>query len=215
MTAQLPTEYEDHVRALLDAIRNGQRVAFDELIVAIRQDMQKLSAFFLRTRGRSSLMHTTALVHEAVLRLTRALNKNSEHFPQTKEHLMALIGQMMVWALTDYFRKDRNLPVPLDAPRSETDTPQSLADDVALKRWSQTDIDGLLVVKDALDTIERGDPKYGPRRRKVIELYLFSGMTHAEIAAELGVAEHVVQRDCAAVLTRLRALLRGANANRR
>jgi hypothetical protein len=84
-------DYEDHIRALLSAIRKGDRQAFDRLLEAIGHEMRNLSAFHLRQRPPAQTLQTTALVHEAVLRMIQMLNKRRETFPETKEHLMALV----------------------------------------------------------------------------------------------------------------------------
>ncbi len=49
-------------------------------------------------------MQVTVLVNEAVLRLIRMLNGEAQKFPETKEHLMNLLTQMMRFTLTDYAR---------------------------------------------------------------------------------------------------------------
>lgn len=201
-------EYEEHIRALLSAIRKGDRQAFDALIEAVGHEMRKLSAFHLRQRPPAQTLQTTALVHEAVLRMIQMLNKKREKFPETKEHLMALVSQMMRYTLTDYARKRKLKLVSLDEPRphDESGQPQA-ANEAVLQSWSEGDLDDLLAVDEALTALERSDAEYGKRRSAAIELYLFGGMNYREIAEELGVTDDMARRDCQIALTRLKSLL--------
>jgi RNA polymerase sigma factor (TIGR02999 family) len=201
-------EYEEHIRALLGAIRKGDRQAFDALIEAVGHEMRKLSAFHLRQRPPAQTLQTTALVHEVVLRMIQMLNRKNEKFPETKEHLMALVSQMMRYTLTDYARKRKMTLVSLDQPRphDESGSPQA-ASEAVLQRWSEGDLDDLLAIDEALTALERSDAEYGKRRSAAIELYLFGGMNYREIAEELGVTDDMARRDCQIALSRLRNLL--------
>ena len=207
MDRQHGSDYENQIRALLAAIRQGDRSAFDTLVETIGQDMRKLSAFFLQNRPPARTLQTTVLVNEAVLRLVQMLNRESRKFPETKEHLMALLCQMMRFTLTDYARKKRPQVVSLDEPlRANDESSETTAKD-ALHDWSQQDLDNLLAIDQALVTIERADPQYGQRRRTAIELYLFSGMNFREIADHLGVKDDTSRRDCQVALAQLRSFL--------
>ena len=207
MVTQRGSEYEDRIRALLGAIRQGDRSAFDTLIEAIGQEMRGLSGYILLSRPPVPSVQVTVLVNEAVLRLIRMLNGEAQKFPETKEHLMNLMSRMMRFTLTDYARKRKveleSLDEPQRAPNGETD---STAGDM-LRDWSAQDLDLLLTVDEVLNTIERSDPEYGRRRRAAIELHLFSGMNFREIGDELGVTDDMARRDCQIALSRLRGIL--------
>jgi RNA polymerase sigma factor (TIGR02999 family) len=207
MASKAADGYEEHIRGLLAAIRTGDRPSFDALIEMVGHELRKLSAFQLRQRPPAYTIQTTALVHEAVLRMIQMLEKNKERFPESKEHLMALAAQMMRYTLTDYARKRKMTFVALDAPPHDGDTGADATDDVALQQWSESDVDDLLAIDEALTSIERTDPEYGKRRCAAIELYLFGGMNYREIANELGITDDMARRDCQIALTRLRTLL--------
>src|SRR6185503_4299970 len=107
--------------------------------------MRKLSAFHLRQRPPGQTLQTTALVHEAVLRMIQMLNRKRETFPETKEHLMALVSQMMRYTLTDYARKRKLKLVSLDDQRPQDESSASwTAHESVLQDWSDTDLDDLL-----------------------------------------------------------------------
>lgn len=204
---QRGSDYENRIRDLLGAIRQGDRSAFDALIEAIGQEMRGLSGYILLSRPPVPSVQVTVLVNEAVLRLIRMLNGEARKFPETKEHLMNLMSRMMRFTLTDYARKRKveleSLDEPQRAPDGETD---SMAGDT-LRDWSAQDLDLLLTVDEVLNTIERSDPEYGGRRRAAIELHLFSGMNFREIGDELGVTDDMARRDCQIALSRLRGIL--------
>jgi RNA polymerase sigma factor (TIGR02999 family) len=201
-------EYEDHIRVLLSAIRRGDRPAFDTLIEAVGHEMRKLSAFHLRQRPPAQTLQTTALVHEAVLRMIQMLNRKKEKFPETREHLMALVSQMMRYTLTDYARKRKLRLVSLDEPRPQDESGvPGTANDAVLQHWSESNVDDLLAVDEALTALERSDAQYGKRRSAAIELYLFGGMNYREIGEELGVTDDMARRDCQIALSRLKGLL--------
>jgi RNA polymerase sigma factor (TIGR02999 family) len=203
-----PDDYEEHIRALLGAIRQGDRLAFDALIEAIGREMRKLSAFHLRQRPPAQTLQTTALVHEAVLRMITMLNNKKEKFPETKQHLMALVSQMMRYTLTDYARKRKLKLVSFDEPGPHEDGGASPGPNEAmLPNWSATDLDDLLAVDEALTAIERSDAEYGKRRSAAVELYIFGGMNYREIGEELGVTDDMARRDCQIALSRLKGLL--------
>lgn len=199
-------EYEEQIRSLLATIRRGDRAAFDTLIEAVGVEMRKLSAFHLRQRPPGLTLQTTALVHEAVLRMIQALNRNQQAFPETKEHLMALVAQMMRYTLTDYARK-RKPVVSLDDVRpSEDVSPSEPALPLLLQDWTNREIDDLLALDEALEVIERSDAEYGKRRSAAISLYLFAGMNYREIGDELAVSDDTARRDCQFALSYIRGV---------
>jgi DNA-directed RNA polymerase specialized sigma24 family protein len=204
----LGLEYEARIRALLGAIRQGDRAAFDALIEAIGHEMRGLSGYILLSRPPMATVQVTVLVNEAVLRLVGMLNSESRKFPETKEHLMNLLSQMMRFTLTDYARKRRVDLESLDAPQRDQagETGEATGAEM-LRDWSGQDLDLLLTVDHVLSTIERSDPEYGKRRRLATELHLFSGMNFREIGDELGVSEDTARRDCLMALSRLRGAL--------
>ena len=202
--------YEDRVRGLLAAIRLGDRPAFDGLIGAVGDEMRRLSAYHLRRFPPTEVktLQTTAVVNEAVLRLLQNLNRDAQKFPETKEHFMALVSQMMRFTLIDHARKRRLTLESLDDRRRGPDgdaTGETLAD--TLEDWSASDVDDLLAVDEALNELERLDPEYGKRRSTAIELHVFGGLNYREIADELGVTDDMARRDCQIALSRLQNIL--------
>lgn len=209
MSSESSLDYEARVRRLLAAIRQGDRPAFDALIEAVGHEMRRLSAYHLRRPpAPAQTLQTTALVHEAVLRLMQSLSREAGKFPETHEHFMALVSRMMRYTLIDYARKRRMKLISLDEPRRGEDgetTGETMLD--TLEDWADPDLDCLLAVHEALGEIERQDPQYGKRRAAAIELHIFGGMNFREIADELGVTDDTARRDCQIALGRLHSIL--------
>jgi RNA polymerase sigma factor (TIGR02999 family) len=202
-------DYEGHIRRLLAAVRAGDRASFDALIDAVGHEMRRLSAYHLRHPPADvKTLQTTALVHEAIIRLIQALNREAGKFPETREHFMALASKMMRFTLIDHVRKRKLQLVCLDEPLRTGDGAEdghTIGDTLA--DWGQTDLEGLLAVHEALAEVERLDPEYGTRRGAALALRLFGGMNYHEIAEELGITDDMARRDCQIALGRLQAIL--------
>jgi RNA polymerase sigma factor (TIGR02999 family) len=205
MSHEPQIDYEDKVRALLGAVRSGNRDAFDQLIQAVGHEMRKLSAYRLRQQGGGQTLQTTALVNEAVVRLIQMLNSENARFPETKEHFMALVSRMMRFTLADYARRRKLVTATLDNPSSGDGAAE--AQSGALANWSARDLDDLLSIDQALTRLEHSDAEFGRRRAAAIELYLFGGMNFREIGDHLGVTDDMARRDCQFAIARLRESL--------
>jgi len=114
----------------------------------------------------------------------------------------------MRYTLTDYARKRKLKLVSLDAPLLNDDG-GGTTNEAVLEGWSESNVDDLLTVDEALNALERSDARYGGRRSKAVQLNLFGGMNYREIAEELGVTEDMARRDCQIALTYLKGFLGG------
>jgi RNA polymerase sigma factor (TIGR02999 family) len=198
--------YESKIRDLLAAVRRGDREAFNELLTDTGHELRKLAAYYLRRQAHGVTLQTTALVNEAVLALLQMLERESDKWPATKEHFIALLCRVMRFTLIDYARQRRLTTVSWDesaAPGADEDGARFLPAPV----WTEQNVADLLAVDEALKKIEQADPQYGPRRARVLECYLFGGLSYREIAAEAGLTEDTARRDCLVGLAQLRELL--------
>ena len=202
-------DYEDKIKQLLDSIRRGDRNSFDGLVEALGAEMRRLSAYHLRGQPGGITFQTTVLVNEAIIGLIRMLNKDSRRFPESKEHLMALITRMIKFKLIDRARQRRGTNVSFDEPHGDA---PPLKD--SLPDWSAVDVDLLLAIEHVLEDLKSSDPELGPRRAAALELHLFGGMKFGEVASELGVTDDTARRDCQLGLTRLRSALKSSEDSR-
>ena len=133
--------------------------------------LRDLAQRLLRRERRSHTLQSTALLHEALLRL-RQLSPGD----YTRGAIVDLFGQSMRRVLVDHARR-RHLRLRADqdaAQRARTVAPSS-RDDIAVL------LDELFATR--------------PRQAKVVELRFFAGLTVPEIARHLAITERTVVRD--------------------
>lgn len=173
------------IHRLLGELDGGNRAALDELFPLVYGELNEL-AHRLRTRWRGNLtMNTTALVHEAYLKLAGRNRVSAEN----RAHFLALAAKTMRHILINYARDRRTQKrgggsdvVPLD---------EMLASGHAA--LSPKEADELVALDDALRALERIDR----RQSQVVECRFFGGMTVEETAVVVGVSPRTVKREWA------------------
>ncbi|MEM7655481.1 MAG: ECF-type sigma factor, partial [Bacteroidota bacterium] len=61
----------DHITLLLNRVAQGEEAAAEELLPLVYQQLKHLARNIRREKGASPTLNTTALVHEAYLKLVR------------------------------------------------------------------------------------------------------------------------------------------------
>jgi RNA polymerase sigma factor (TIGR02999 family) len=169
----------------LDALRAGAPDAMDRLVPLVYGELTRIAHRQLGLEATGHTLSTTALVHEAYLRLVdqrRAQWADRVQFFAVAAHAMRRV-------LVDHARRHRALrrggahrhSVSLDALES--------ADAATLAVDDRTDV--LLALDDALDRLATHDA----RQARVVECRFFGGLTEAETAEALGVTPRTVARD--------------------
>ena len=188
MTSQQDTE----VSRLLTAWGAGEPEASERLFRVVYAELRRLAAHHLRRERPGHTLQTTALVHEAYLRLTGQKDvvwKNSGHF-------FAIAAQAMRRILIDHARRRR-------AARRGAGEPRSPLDSVVL---AVNDTVELLELDLALAKLERLDP----REAQIVELRFFAGLSVPEVAMALGISVSTVERDWVTARAWLRRELAGS-----
>jgi RNA polymerase sigma factor (TIGR02999 family) len=145
-----------------------------ELFAAVYGELKRLAHGQL-ARGPRGTLSTTALVHEAYLKLRGSTVRDREHF-------FALAARAMRQVLVDYARER-------GAAKRGGELARVSLDGEALA--IETLIDEVLAVDVALGRLEALDE----RLARLVEWRYFAGMTEPEIAAVLGVTDRTVRRD--------------------
>lgn len=166
-------------RLLLD-LQDDHDAAFDALLPLVYDELRQIAHRQLRRVGAGETLHTTALVHEAYLRLV----DQTQARWNDRAHFFAVSAKAMRHILIDYARRRHaekrgggERPIPLeDAP--------GLPDPHA-RAAHLLDLDEALVRLEALDA----------RLAQVVELRFFGGMTEPEVGEALGLSERTVRRD--------------------
>lgn len=174
----MPEEPGSDVTALLVQWSNGNEEALEELIPLVYDELRRVASRQLSRERSDHTLQTTALVHEAYLRLVdqrRVEWRNSVHF-------VALAAQLMRRILIDHARKRRQ------AKRGGADAARVPLE--ALPELPGEQPVDLLILDEALTRLASTDPELG----RIAELRFFSDLKNDQIAEVLGVSIPTVTR---------------------
>ncbi|MGH7573647.1 MAG: ECF-type sigma factor [Longimicrobiales bacterium] len=170
----------DRVTTILLEAEGTSRAALDRLFPLIYDDLRAIAHRQLGGEGEAQTLSTTALVHEAYLRLTDSTRVTA----RGRAYFFAAAARAMRRIVVDYARRRRRVKrgggvqiVPLD---------EALAPSVGIGA-------------ELLD-LERGLTelaKLNPRAVAVVDCRFFAGLTIEDTALALGVAGRTVRRDWA------------------
>jgi RNA polymerase sigma-70 factor (ECF subfamily) len=195
----MPARSPADVTAVLLAWRGGDAAALDQLIPIVYAELRRLAHGYMRDERPDHPLQTTALVHEAYLRLVDVKRTDWE----SRSHFFAVTAQMMRRVLVEAARRR-------DAGKRGGDA-SHLALDEALLPAPERRAD-LVALDEALDRLAAVDA----RKARVVELNYFGGLSVEETAHVLGVSVETVARDWRmAKLWLQRDLSRGGEADRR
>jgi RNA polymerase sigma factor (TIGR02999 family) len=156
-----------------------ERRALDDVYSLVYEELRRLAAFIRRNEVNAPL-DTTALVHEAWLKLKDSPSVGLKALP----HFKAIAARAMRQVLVDEARK-RNA-------RKRGGAGEAIL--VSFADGTETMASGseeLLVLDAALKELA----SISPRQAQVVESRFFGGLSAAEIAAQLRVSESVIDRD--------------------
>ena len=175
-----------------DIAFHGRPEALDQVVALTYNELRVIAHRRLSARGRdrSGTVSTTALVHEAYLKLA----DQSRAGWRDRAHFLALASLAMRHVLVDRARERATLKRG-GSPRQIT------LDDEVLAVEDQAE--ALLQLNDALDRLARMDP----RLAQVVECRFFGGLTEQETAEALDLTTRTVQRDWVKARVLLRRVL--------
>jgi RNA polymerase sigma factor (TIGR02999 family) len=156
----------------------GEQRPLDRLLPLVYDELHRIAHRQLRRERTGHTLSTTALVHEAYLRLvdqTRARWVDRAHF-------FAVAAGVMRRILVDYARRFRAAKRGGDAQRVDLDVAEMPLDERS---------EMLITLDEALGRLA----ELNPRLSQVVEYRFFGGMTEEETAEALGVTERTVRRD--------------------
>jgi RNA polymerase sigma factor (TIGR02999 family) len=166
------------VTRLLLEWRNGDNAALDRLVPLVYAELRRIAHHYMRDERPDHPLQTTALVHEAYLRL---VDVNRMDW-QCRNQFYAVSARTMRRILVEEARKR-------DADKRGGD-PSHIALAEALVPAPQKSTD-VLELEDALVRLEALDE----RKARVVELRCFVGLSVREAAGVLQVSEETVFRD--------------------
>jgi RNA polymerase sigma factor (TIGR02999 family) len=169
----------NQVTELLAKWKAGDQDALGALVPLVYNELQKAAHRYLRRERPDHTLQSTALVHEAYLRL----RKQGAQELKNRAHFFAIAAQLMRQILVEYARH-RN------AEKRNARGRLTLDDTVQLLKSKSVD---LVALDDALDSLAKLDP----RQSRVVELRFFGGLSIEETSRVLGVSPDTVKRDWA------------------
>ena len=169
----------DVTRLLLDWSQEGNRASLDALTPLVYDELRKLAGSYLRRERPDHTLQSTALVHEAYMKLID--QKNVQW--QNRAHFFGVAAQMIRRILVDHARGHQA------AKRGAGDAQLSLDEAISVP-GQQRDVN-LVALDDALGELERLDPQ----QSRVIELRYFAGLSIEETAEVMSISPATVKRE--------------------
>jgi RNA polymerase sigma-70 factor (ECF subfamily) len=171
-------EPRSDVTALLNRMRSGDREAGDRVAGLVYNELHRIASREMRHEREGHTLQTTALVHEAYVRLAGSQSLEI----QNRGHFFAVASQQMRRILVDHARSNGAQRRGGSAVRVDLDKLQVAA--------AERSID-VILLDESLRELERLEP----RAAKVVELRYFGGYTDKEVVDALGVSLATVRRE--------------------
>ena len=187
---------EPDVTALLVEIANGNQAAQEKLVPLVYDQLKKLARRYMRRERADHTLQTTALVHEAYLKL---VGQHSPHW-QGRAQFYGIAAQLMRRILIDHARRH------LREKRGGSQVILPLEEGLAFTPEHSED---LLKLDEALDRLSKLDP----RQSRIVELRFFGGLSVEETSRFLNVSPITVKRDWAVAKVWLYGELRPGNGD--
>ena len=167
-----------HVTQLLHDWSDGDREALDKLIPIVYEELRRQAVRYLQRERPGHTLQTTALIHEAYLRL---IDQKDVRW-QNRAHFFGIAAQLMRRILVDHARSRQA------AKRGGSDIKLPLEEGMIVAEGKDVN---LVALDEALERLAAIDPQ----QSRVVELRFFSGLSVEETAAVLGVSTRTVKRD--------------------
>jgi len=166
------------VTTLLLEWGGGKPEVLNELVPLVYDELRRLAKRYLRSEPPGNVLQTTALVHEAYLKL---VDQRRAQF-EDRDHFFAVTSQLIRRILVDYARHWHA------SKRGAGKTMIAFDESMALPGAKDLD---LVALDDALKDLSQLDPQQG----RIVELRFFGGLTLESTARVLGISKATVCRE--------------------
>lgn len=175
--ADSPAPDAEEITTLLAAAGAGDRGASDRLFEAVYAELRRIARRQRAAAAPSATLSTTALVHEAYLKLSGEARWSVED----RRHFFALAARAMRHVLVDHVRRRGRLKRGGGALALELEAEEIAAPDRG---------EELVALDDALGRLESVEPELA----QLVEWRFFAGLSVEEIAELVGVSDRTVKR---------------------
>lgn len=176
---------------LVEWSESHDQESLDRLMPIVYDELRRQAARYLKHERQSHTLQTTALVHEAYVRL---IDQAGVRW-QNRAHFYAIAAELMRRILVDHARKRRAAKRGGDAVKVPLNE--------AVQASGEKNLD-LIAVDEALTKLAALDQQ----QARVIELRFFGGLNVEETAEVLGISERTVKRDWSVAKAWIRRELR-------
>jgi len=160
--------------------QDGDAAALDRLLPVVYDELRRLARHQLRSERSNHTLQSTALVHEAYLRLV----KQGPLRVDNRAHFFGIAAGLMRQILVDHARRRGSVKRGADALTLQLDDAAMLP--------QKPPID-LIALDDALNTLALLDN----RQSRIVELRFFGGLTIEDASDVLGLSPATVKREWA------------------
>jgi len=168
----------DDVTQLLENWSNGDREALERLMPLVYDELHRLAQRYLRRERSDHTLQSTALVHEAYLKMVDQKNVRW----QNRAHFFGVAAQSIRHILVDHARS--HLAAKCGAGAAKL----SLDEAIGVPEKKEVD---LLALDQALEGLAALDPQQG----RIVELRFFGGLSIEETSEVLHISTATVKRD--------------------
>jgi RNA polymerase sigma factor (TIGR02999 family) len=174
----LPADAPNQVTRLLAAIGDGKRVATDDLLPLVYEELRRIARHQMGREPAGHTLQATALVHEAYLHLLGDENPSWD----TRGHFFAAAAEAMRRILVDRARRKQT-------PKHGGDQKRVPLEDVEIALEDEPS--DMIALDDALTRLKERDS----RLYDVAMLRHFAGLSNDETALALDVSTRTVRRE--------------------
>jgi RNA polymerase sigma factor (TIGR02999 family) len=174
----MPEPPGERITQLLQSWQQGNARSADELVPLVYAELRKMARIRLNAERQGHTLQPTALVHEAYIRLSE---QNAGW--QNRSHFFAVSAEIMRRILVDHARA--RLAAKRPQKRMQVTV---IPEDAAVSGPRELDLMALDAALDELAAV-------APRQVQMVVLRFFGGLTHEEIASELGLSLSTVNRE--------------------
>ena len=172
----MPDTFSKPLTELLVNWEKGDKDALNAILPFVYDELRRIAHRCLQRERPNHTIQSTALVHEAYLRLAK---QRPRHF-EDRNHFVALAAQLMRYIVVDYARNHGALKRGAGVFKLELDDRLALPD-------KQVD---LLALDDALKSLQEVDAQ----QSRLVELRFFGGLSIEEASDVLGVSPATLKR---------------------
>jgi RNA polymerase sigma factor (TIGR02999 family) len=170
----------NQVTELLARWSHGEEAAREKLVPLVYDELRRVARRCLAGQPQDQTLQSTALVHEAYLRL---VGRSEVHW-QNRVHFFAVAARLMRGILVDHARMRHA------AKRGGSNLTLTLDDALAPPKQRALD---LVALDDALNALATLDPKQG----QLVELRFFAGLSIEDTSHVMGLSPATVKREWA------------------